>query len=287
MDQQQFFSTILRITMKHFGQTEGLHTLQNTFGCEWDDKSGATERSDEYGYDGEDFVILNNRAWQFVALVGEENIVEEKWNNHTEHIEHRKQFLTHECVEQLQKYVRYGKSSLERTVPPQVSLLLSNLSSPVTCHVTGSYPRDIKVTWQNDEQELDVYVGLEETLPNADGTFQTRSHLRVKPEDWKRDRYTCTVQHKSLEQDIILPVKEENIRRNMYIKSVTEAQVNHDSSSSTGTIIGWVVGALILFLLLLALAAIGVFKWKRRCSDIFRSHSIMMCTGSCPPSCSL
>ncbi|KAJ8273846.1 hypothetical protein GJAV_G00106140 [Gymnothorax javanicus] len=225
MDQQQFFSTSLRIMMAHFHQTEGVHTLQNTFGCEWDDETNTIERFDQYGYDGEDFIILNTKFWSFIPLVPEANFLIEKWDDASDQHEHRKQFLTHECVERLQKYVRYGNSSLERTVPPQVSLLQKSLSSPVTCHVTGFYPRNVMVTWQKDGQELDEDVELEDTVPNGDGTFQTRSHLRVNPEDWKRDRYTCTVQHKSLEQDIILPVTEGNIRRNMDIKSETEVNL--------------------------------------------------------------
>ncbi|KAJ8267453.1 hypothetical protein COCON_G00126250 [Conger conger] len=114
----------------------------------------------------------------------------------------------------IRKYVGYGKSTLERRVKPEVSLLQKDTDSPVTCHVTGFYPRAVMVNWKRDGQELDADVELGEMVPNGDGTFQTTSHLRVKPEDWKRNRYTCTVQHKSLEDDIILLVTEENIKSN-------------------------------------------------------------------------
>ncbi|KAG5843021.1 hypothetical protein ANANG_G00184070 [Anguilla anguilla] len=96
-------------------------------------------------------------------------------------------------------------------------------------------------------------VELGETVPTRAGTFQTTSHLTVKPEDWKSQEYTCTVQHKSLEQDIVLSVKEENIKRNSDIKN--------GSSPLMGIIIGCVVGALIL-----ALVVIGVVIWKKRSS---------------------
>ncbi|KAJ8273809.1 hypothetical protein GJAV_G00105760 [Gymnothorax javanicus] len=287
MDQQQFFNHSIRITMEYFNLTQGVHTLQNMFGCEWDNDTGSTKRFDQYGYDREDFISLNTQFWDFMALVPEAEFLRQKWNDASHQLEHMKQFLTHECVERLQKYVRYGKSSLERTVPPQVCLLQKDPSSPVTCHVTGFRPRGVMVTWQKDGQELDVDVELGETVPNGDGTFQTRSHLRVKPEDWKRDRYTCTVQHKSLEQDIILTVKEENIRRNMdIILPVTEenitTHVNLDGSgSSTGIIIGCVVGALILF-------AIGVFMWNRRSSALCLSipgYRTTSYTVSCSADC--
>ncbi|KAG5831897.1 hypothetical protein ANANG_G00285250 [Anguilla anguilla] len=102
-------------------------------------------------------------------------------------------------------------------IAPEVSLLQKDSSSPgVTCHVTGFYPRDIMVTWQRNGEDLDVGVELGETVPNEDRTFQTTSNLTVKPEDWKSQNYTCTVQHKSLKQDIILPVIEENIKTNSF-----------------------------------------------------------------------
>ncbi|KAJ8273794.1 hypothetical protein GJAV_G00105590 [Gymnothorax javanicus] len=233
------------------------------FGCEWDNETGTKEGFDQYGYDGEDFISLDTESWSFITFMIQAEFLKQTWNDHTDHLKDRKQFLTHECVERLQKYVRYGNSSLERTVPPQVSLLQKNPSSPVTCHVTGFYPRGVMVTWQKDGQELDVDVDLGETVPNGDGTFQTRSHLRVKPEDWRRDRYTCTVQHKSLEQDIILPVTEENIRSNHKIER-REDNLNPDGSSSLLWIIISCVGALLLLAVIIGVP--GVCIWRKRSS---------------------
>ncbi|KAJ8267384.1 hypothetical protein COCON_G00125560 [Conger conger] len=180
------------------------------YGCEWDDETGATGGFDQYGYDGEDFITYDLETWRYIDLQPQGEITARRWNNDAANLENNKQYLTQECVDWLKKYVSYGKSTLERRVKPQVSLLQKDTSSPVTCHVTGFYPRAVMVTWKRDGQELDVDVELGETVPNGDGTFQTTSHLRVKPEDWKRNRYTCTVLHKSLEDDIILPVTEEN-----------------------------------------------------------------------------
>ncbi|KAJ8273733.1 hypothetical protein GJAV_G00104920 [Gymnothorax javanicus] len=205
---QQSFKANIGIAMQRLNQTHGVHTLQWMYGCEWDDESGATGGFNQFGYDGEDFIIYDMKNQRYIAPVQPAFITAMKWNNNPAQLEKDKQYLTNECVDWLKKYVRYGKSSLERTVRPQVCLLQKDPSSSVTCHVTGFYPRGVMVTWQKDGQDLDVDVELGETVPNGDGTFQTRSHLRVKPEDWKRDRYTCTVQHKSLDQDIVLTVGE-------------------------------------------------------------------------------
>ncbi|XP_035284140.1 BOLA class I histocompatibility antigen, alpha chain BL3-7-like isoform X5 [Anguilla anguilla] len=232
---QQTFKADIGNLMRRFNQTQGVHTYQNMYGCEWDDETGATGGFDQYGYDGEDFLTYDLRNQRFIAPVQQAFITAVKWNNDPALLENLKQYFTQECVDWLKKYVSYGRSALERTVAPKVSLLQKDPSSPVTCHVTGFYPRGVMVIWQRNGKDLDEDVELGETVPNEDGTFQTTSHLTVKPEDWKSQKYTCTVQHKSLKQDIVLPVKEENIKRNSDIKIAPEVSLLQKDSSSRVT----------------------------------------------------
>ncbi|XP_064175874.1 major histocompatibility complex class I-related gene protein-like isoform X2 [Anguilla rostrata] len=247
------FKANVGILMESFNQSGGVHTFQWMFGCEWDDETGATGGFSQYGYDGEDFITYDMENQRCVALAQSGFSIAQKKNNDPARLEHWKYCLTQECVDGLKKYVSYGRSALERTVAPKVSLLQKDSPSPgLTCHVTGFYPRGFMVTWQRNGEDLYEDVELGETVPNGDGTFQTRSHLSVKPEDWKSQEYTCTVQHKSLEQDIVLSVKEENIKRNSDIKS----------SPPMGIIIACVLGALILILAIIG----GVVIWKKRSS---------------------
>lgn len=75
--------------------------------------------------------------------------------------------------------------------------------SEVTCHVTGFYPRDVDVTWVRDRQDtLEEGVWVGEVLPNNDGTYQVRKTLTVSPEEQKKHRYTCQVDHASLKEKI-------------------------------------------------------------------------------------
>ncbi|KAJ8357915.1 hypothetical protein AAFF_G00055450, partial [Aldrovandia affinis] len=129
-----------------------------------------------------------------------------RWNNDRAELEYTKYYLTWQCIDWLKKYVSYGRSTLERTVAPEVSLLQKDPSSPIVCHVTGFFPRGIMVTWQKKGEDHYDDVEWEETLPNEDGTFQTTSRLTVK--DWQTENYTCVVEHKSLEEDIVKRVIE-------------------------------------------------------------------------------
>ncbi len=38
-------------------------------------------------------------------------------------------------------------------------------------------------------------VDLGELLPNEDGTFQRTSELKVTPEEWKKNKFICVVEH--------------------------------------------------------------------------------------------
>ncbi|KAJ8358128.1 hypothetical protein AAFF_G00031450 [Aldrovandia affinis] len=73
------------------------------------------------------------------------------------------------------------------------------------------------VTWQKKGEDHYDDVEQWETVPNEDGTFQTTSRLTVK--DWQTEDYTCVVQHKSLEKDIVKRVIEREIRRNQDIET--------------------------------------------------------------------
>lgn len=92
-------------------------------------------------------------------------------------------------------------------VRPKVRLFVKKATesagSEVTCHVTGFYPRDVDVTWVRDRQDtLEEGVWVGEVLPNNDGTYQVRKTLTVSPEEQKKHRYTCQVDHASLKEKI-------------------------------------------------------------------------------------
>ncbi|KAJ3583456.1 hypothetical protein NHX12_017329 [Muraenolepis orangiensis] len=235
---------------KRFNQTGGSHVVQWMLGCEWDDEDGDTGGYNQYGYDGEDFISFDLETLTWIAPKPQAYSTKQRWDQNRALNKYWKNYYTKVCVGWLKKYLDYGKSTLQRTERPSVSLLQRSPSSPVVCHATGFYPNRVVMFWRRDHQELHEHVDHGEVLPNHDGTFQVSIGLNLKsvpPEDWPR--YECVVQLKGIE-DILVPLDPASIMTNW----------GEDGGVQSDIIIGSVV-------LLLAAAVgvfVGVFVFKRR-----------------------
>jgi len=84
------------------------------YGCEWDDQTGATDAFKQFGYDGEDFLSLDFKEMRYISPVQQGIATVQKWNNDRANLEGRKNYHNTVCIEWLQKYLQYGKSSLQR-----------------------------------------------------------------------------------------------------------------------------------------------------------------------------
>ncbi|KAI4896669.1 hypothetical protein NFI96_021894, partial [Prochilodus magdalenae] len=199
---QEIFKANIDILMERFNQTRGLHTVQVTYGCELDD-DGTKRGYRQEGYDGEDFISLDLNTLTWTAANAKAVITKLKLERINAGGYH-KTYLENTCIEWLEKYVGYSRSTLERKVPPESSLFQKDSSSPLVCHATGFYPKPVSITWKKNGEDLDEGVELRETLPNQDGTFQRRSILTVPPEELNKHTYTCIIQHSSLEIDLWL-----------------------------------------------------------------------------------
>ncbi|XP_051729029.1 major histocompatibility complex class I-related gene protein-like isoform X1 [Ctenopharyngodon idella] len=236
------FKNNIKVVMERFNQTQGVHTFQEMYGCEWDDQTRATNGFIQDGYDGEDFLSLDLKEMRWISPVQQGFITVQKWNKDSAYIESDKNYFSSVCIEWLKKYLEYGKSSLQKTVSPQVSLLQKDPSSPVTCHATGFYPSGVTITWMKNGQEHHEDVDLGELLPNEDGTFQKTSTIRVTPDEWKKNEFSCVVEHQG--------------------KTVTEDKIRTNNGESVS--IGIIVGALAAVVLLIIIAVAGYVVYKKK-----------------------
>uniref|UniRef100_A0A3Q1J3S9 Ig-like domain-containing protein n=1 Tax=Anabas testudineus TaxID=64144 RepID=A0A3Q1J3S9_ANATE len=229
----------------HFNQTGGVHILQEMSGCDWDDDINEVVGFYQYGYDGEDFILLDLKKLTWIALKPQAVAIKQIWDADKDIIKTDEFYFNQIYPDWLKKYLRYeNKVDFYSPAPPSVSLLQKTPSSPVSCHATGFYPDRVDMFWRKDGEEIHEDVDHGEILPNHDGTFQMRVDLNissVKPEDWSR--YDC---------------------------------VFHLSDFPVAAVIGVVVG-----LLLLLVCITGLFIWwkkqrlvKDKGNLIWRFHSL-------------
>ncbi|KAM4633307.1 major histocompatibility complex class I-related gene protein-like isoform 2-T3 [Polymixia lowei] len=247
MGHQQSFKNNMDVVKQRFNQTGGVHLVQRMIGCEWDDETGDTDGYDQHGYNGEDFISFDLKTMTWIAPTPQAFITKQRLDQNKALSAQQKNYLNTECVEWVKKHVHYGKSVLQRTVRPSVSLLQKSPSSPVTCHATGFYPDRVMVFWRRDGEELHEHVDHGELLTNQDGTFQMSVHLHLPsmtPDDWKR--YECVVQLSGVKDDIITKLDQSVIRTN-------------DGGFPTGLVIGVVAGLMLLLVICMA----GLFIWRK------------------------
>ncbi|XP_036416366.1 H-2 class I histocompatibility antigen, Q9 alpha chain-like [Colossoma macropomum] len=240
---QETFKANVGILMKRFSHTEGIHTVQWMYGCELDD-DGTRRGYDQYGYDGEDYISLDLITSNWTAANQKAIITKNKWEGSAA-ARFQTAYLLNECITWLKKYVDYGRSTREKKVSPEASLFQKDSSSPVVCHATGFFPKAVMISWQKNGEDLHEDVELRETLPNEDGTFQKRIVLTVSPEELNRNQYSCVIQHSSLE--------------NIHVLQVSDRRALLDKGS-----VGIIIGPVVAVLLLVLVACVGVFMWKKK-----------------------
>ncbi|XP_065326366.1 major histocompatibility complex class I-related gene protein-like [Pelmatolapia mariae] len=238
---------------QQFNQSEGFHILQTRSGCKWEESTGEKSGFLKYGYNGEDFIELDLNTLSWASLKPEAEATKQSWDADRNRTKLNKVFLTDVCPERLKSFLDRGNSSLQRTVPPSVSLLQKTPSSPVSCHATGFYPDRAVMFWRKDGKEVDEVVPHREILPNDDGTSQMSADLNVSvtPEDW--GRYECVFQFSDVETIIVTKLNKTLIRTNWKEKMTKE---NSSNKAVTLTVV-------LLVFILVAVAGFAFYKKKK------------------------
>ncbi|XP_033976036.1 major histocompatibility complex class I-related gene protein-like [Trematomus bernacchii] len=245
---QQRFKVNIDILKQRFNQTGGVHIFQQMYGCDWDDETGEVKGYDHFGFDGEDFLILDLETESWIAPRPQAVFTKQSWDKDKAKMAQKKNYYTQRCPEYLKKYVNLGRSSLMRTEIPSVSLLQKSPSSPVSCHATGFYPDRALMFWTRDGEELHENVDHGEILPNHDGSFQMSVDLDVSSfpaEHW--GKYRCVFQLSGVEEDHVIVLDSAVIRTNR----------------GNPLLLLFIIGAVVAALALL-LAGIGFLVYRKR-----------------------
>ncbi|XP_075770734.1 uncharacterized protein LOC142823523 isoform X2 [Pelodiscus sinensis] len=107
--------------MRLNNHTGGSHVMQVHVGCtmEGDIPTGARF---QYAYDGRDFISFDTRTGTWVAAVAVAVPQKRRWDTEGHWNRFAQWYLQRECLETLRSLVRVGKETLERQVPPEVSV---------------------------------------------------------------------------------------------------------------------------------------------------------------------
>uniref|UniRef100_A0A2R8M4F7 Ig-like domain-containing protein n=1 Tax=Callithrix jacchus TaxID=9483 RepID=A0A2R8M4F7_CALJA len=201
----QTYRVNLRTLRGYYNQTEaGSHTIQLMYGCDVGPDGRLLRGYNQFAYDGKDYIALNEdlRSWTAADVAAQ--ITQRKWEA-ANVAEEWRAYLEGTCVEGLRRYLKNGKETLQRAVPPKTHVThhpVSDDEATLRCWTLGFYPAEITLTWQRDGEDQTQDMELVETRPTGDGNFQKWAAVVVP--SGEEQRYTCHVQHEGLPEPLTL-----------------------------------------------------------------------------------
>nr|CAI43966.2 MHC class I antigen [Ovis aries] len=241
----QTFRVNLNTALSYYNQSEaGSHTWQWMYGCDVGPDGRLLRGFMQYGYDGRDYIALNEDLRSWTAADTAAQITQRKWEKEGVAERHRN-YLEGTCVEWLRRHLENGKDTLLRADPPKAHVThhpISGHDVTLRCWALGFYPEEISLTWQRNGEDQLQDMELVETRPSGDGTFQKWAALVVP--SGEEQRYTCHVQHEGLQEPLTLR---------------WEPPQTSFLTSSMGIIVGLVL------LVMVAVVAAAVI-WRKKCS---------------------
>nr|XP_025043897.1 HLA class II histocompatibility antigen, DQ beta 1 chain-like isoform X3 [Pelodiscus sinensis]XP_025043898.1 HLA class II histocompatibility antigen, DQ beta 1 chain-like isoform X3 [Pelodiscus sinensis] len=167
--------------------------------CELDDATGTVQIATRCSLNGEDVLHYRGDQNRWFSVHPAAWRVAERWNQAAEVFG----AMNHLTPQQCQSWIQSSASFIaQQTAQPtgHMALVPRTEARPrrLICHVTGFYPRPIKVTWEQGEQDALWEQLSSGILPNGDHTFQIQVSIELGQEGAGPTEHVCVVRHSSL-----------------------------------------------------------------------------------------
>ncbi|XP_067111177.1 DLA class II histocompatibility antigen, DR-1 beta chain-like [Osmerus mordax] len=164
--------------------------------------SHGTEYIDSYSFNKIEDVRFNSTVGVYVGYTEIGLLYAKQWNTPEKLAQERAQ---------LEGYCKHNtaidySTILDKHVKPSVRLSSGSPSSGrhhamLVCGAYDYYPKQIKVTWMRDGQEVTSDVTSTEELVDGDWYYQIHSQLEYTPKSG--EKISCMVEHASLDKPIV------------------------------------------------------------------------------------
>uniref|UniRef100_A0A8C8G5M1 Ig-like domain-containing protein n=2 Tax=Oncorhynchus tshawytscha TaxID=74940 RepID=A0A8C8G5M1_ONCTS len=210
---EQWFKVNVDILMNRMRHNNtDVHILQWRHGCEIDKQPGGTLKfmkgTDQYSYDGDDFLAFDDATMQWVAPVDQALQTKRKWDEVQILNQYTKGYLEKECVDWLSRFMEYGDKEFSKAdSPPNIYVFANKAKTAgnvcLTCMATGFYPKDVIINFKTNGIQLNKNDGVLSTgaRPNNDDTYQIKISVQIPEAD--KQTYECFVNHRTLNESIV------------------------------------------------------------------------------------
>uniref|UniRef100_A0A9L0T726 Ig-like domain-containing protein n=1 Tax=Equus caballus TaxID=9796 RepID=A0A9L0T726_HORSE len=181
-------------------QKGDFHSLQEIWGCEIQEDNSARGLW-HFCYDGELFLSYNPKTneWTVAKSSAQTQAVEIKRSYEADGFQSQdyRARVQGELCGRLRIYSKSWMGFIHRTVPPAVNVTRTQASGGMvnlTCWAFGFSPRNISVTWLQDEEPLSQDAQQSgAVLPDGNGTYQTWVAISIP--QGEEQRFMCHVEH--------------------------------------------------------------------------------------------